>query len=207
VRKLQKIFFSSSRYWEGRYAKGGNSGTGSYGILSQYKANIINQFIKDNIINTVIEFGCGDGNQLSLYDIPHYVGFDVSEKAITWCKEIFKDDNTKSFFVYYSHLQCQQTNIDKADLTLSVDVLFHLVEDNVLLDHLASLFYYSNKYVIIYSTNFDKKYDSPHQIDREFTKIIKENINDFELLKIITNPHKGREGMSDFFVYKRISTQ
>ena len=66
---LRKIFdrkkFYSSKYWENRYKAGGNSGSGSYSNLAIFKAEIINSFVKDNKIESVIEFGCGDGQQLN----------------------------------------------------------------------------------------------------------------------------------------------
>ena len=34
--------FDSKKYWENRYKKGGNSGTGSYSNLAEWKAEIIN---------------------------------------------------------------------------------------------------------------------------------------------------------------------
>ena len=52
-------FLSSTDYWIKRYESGGNSGSGSYGVLAQYKAEIINQFVIRNKLSTVIEFGCG----------------------------------------------------------------------------------------------------------------------------------------------------
>ena len=54
-------------YWENRYKNNGNSGAGSYGRLAEFKADVINNFIAENKITSVIEFGCGDGNQLSLF--------------------------------------------------------------------------------------------------------------------------------------------
>jgi hypothetical protein len=51
--------------WENRYKANGNSGAGSYGVLCEYKAKFINKFIIDNNCKNVIEFGSGDGNQMS----------------------------------------------------------------------------------------------------------------------------------------------
>jgi len=34
--------FDSNKYWEERYAKGGNSGKGSYGKSAIFKADVIN---------------------------------------------------------------------------------------------------------------------------------------------------------------------
>ena len=42
-----KIKFTTSKnYWEERYKTGGNSGAGSYDRLAKFKAQIINDFIK-----------------------------------------------------------------------------------------------------------------------------------------------------------------
>jgi hypothetical protein len=66
---VKKLFPGSLGFWENNYQKGGDSGSGSYDQLAIFKADIINSFIKQNNIKTVIEFGCGDGNQLSLANI------------------------------------------------------------------------------------------------------------------------------------------
>lgn len=75
--------FSSAAYWEQRYRAGGHSGAGSYGRLAAFKADFLNALIRDNAIATAtaIEFGCGDGNQLALLDIPDYVGLDIAPAA------------------------------------------------------------------------------------------------------------------------------
>src|SRR5690348_11631317 len=66
-RLLQKWKFAgSSIYWEQRYLAGGTSGAGSFGRLAQFKAETINAFASRANIQTVIEFGCGDGRQLRL---------------------------------------------------------------------------------------------------------------------------------------------
>ncbi|WP_242447617.1 hypothetical protein [Priestia endophytica] len=71
--------FSYIDYWEENYANGGNSGNGSYGVLAQFKGDVINQFINKKQIHTVIEFGCSDGNQLKYMNYPNYLGMDISQ--------------------------------------------------------------------------------------------------------------------------------
>ena len=89
-RKLfAKPFPGTEQYWIDRYASGGNSGKGSYDQLAEFKAQIINSFVKQKNIQTVIEFGCGDGNQLTYAEYPRYLGLDVSPVAIDICKKIF----------------------------------------------------------------------------------------------------------------------
>ena len=63
----------SIEYWENRYKNKGNSGSGSRNKLQEFKSSIINEFIKTNNIQTVIEFGCGDGYQLKQLSIPKYI--------------------------------------------------------------------------------------------------------------------------------------
>ena len=68
------VFEGSSSYWENRYVADGNSGPGSYGDLAIFKAKILNEFIGTKNVQSVIEFGCGDGHQLSLARYPRISG-------------------------------------------------------------------------------------------------------------------------------------
>lgn len=76
-------FVSTPQYWEDRYAAGGTSGLGSTGTIAQFKAEVINDFVEDRRIQTLIEFGCGDGNQLALARYENYLGLDISKSATT----------------------------------------------------------------------------------------------------------------------------
>lgn len=156
---------SSAEYWEQRYLHGGTSGAGSYNRLEDFKARVINQFVRDENINTVIEWGCGDGNQLKLADYLRYVGYNVSKEAVIKCREIFREDNTKKFI--WSGASDFVSDI-KAELALSLDVVYHLVEDDVFDLYMRRLFESSTKYVCIYSCNFNK-FSAPHVRCRKFT--------------------------------------
>jgi SAM-dependent methyltransferase len=152
VRRLRYRFiqFRSATYWEARYASGGVSGPGSEGHLAKFKAKVLNDFVGRHAIKSVIELGCGDGNQLSLSEYPQYVGIDVSPTAIIRCQELFQHDKSKRFLV--SRENCAQ-NPEPAELALSLDVIFHLVEDNVYEQYMRSLFDAATRFVIIYSDN------------------------------------------------------
>jgi len=88
-------FQNSKQYWEKRYRSGGGSGSGSYNNLAVFKAEIINAFIKENDVKSVVELGCGDGNQLQLFEFNTYIGYDVSDAVVEICRGKFADDNTK----------------------------------------------------------------------------------------------------------------
>ena len=191
-------------YWNARYNSGLTSGAGSYGKLAKFKAKVLNEFVKNNKVKSVIELGCGDGNQLSLCNYPKYIGIDTAEKAVKICKDIFKGDKTKKFKTEYKN--------ETAELVISLDVLFHLVELEDWKQYLNQLFTASTKYVIIYSSNAEPdpnvKYGLHFKL-RPFTDYIAENFKDFRFIKQIINqypydPDKPTEtSMSNFYIYEK----
>ena len=197
--------FSSEAYWQNRYEGGGNSGAGSYGRLAQFKAEILNTIVAENDVKSVAEYGCGDGNQLSLANYPKYLGFDVSERAVQMCRERFDGDGTKSFALV------SENRGESADLTMSLDVIFHLVEDRVFEDYMHRFFDSAERFVIIYSLN---KKEAPsdelgsHMIYRKFTDWVTQNKTEWELADVIPNRYpyvddEENESLSDFFIFKK----
>lgn len=199
-----KPFPGSAIYWESRYARGGCSGPGSYGKLAIFKATFINKFLDKHAIDHVIEFGCGDGNQIQLIDYPSYTGFDVSQTSIDMCRSKFSADRTKSFKMLYEY------NQERADLALSLDVIFHLVEDHVFEAHMQNLFEAAKRYVIIYSSNVDddQVQSTPHVRHRRFTEWVSSNCDRWNLSSRIPNKYPYRNGQGDgsfcaFYIYRR----
>lgn len=205
-RKKGTNFFSTKRYWEKRYENNGNSGAGSYGELANFKAEILNDFVRKNNINTVIELGCGDGNQLELANYKNYIGFDITDEAIRLCRKRFQGDKSKSFYNYKS----LNRKKNKADLVLSLDVVFHLIEDEVFDLYMKNLFLISKQYVIIYSCNHDEII-ADHVKCRKFTDWIKKNQKGkFQQVNCIKNKfpfekEKPNEtSFSDFYFYEKV---
>ena len=204
TKREKSAFKNSKAYWERRYRQGGNSGAGSYDRLAEFKAEVLNEFVKDNNIKTVIEFGCGDGNQLLMAQYPNYTGFDVSPTVLQQCKKLFKDDSTKTF----KHVDEYKT--DQAELSLSLDVIYHLVEDSIFEMYLKQLFSSATKYVIIYSSNIDIHQQVQHVRQRKFTPWIESNIRSWKLVKTIPNRYPFDEAdpknttFADFFVYQKV---
>lgn len=201
-------FLGSKNYWEGNYASGRTSGSGSYGKLAEFKAEVLNSFVKKYKVNSVTEFGCGDGNQLSLAAYPEYIGLDVSNTAIRLCKERFQGDDTKKFFVYDPQILLTRRSY-RADLVLSLDVIFHLVENRIFELYMRHLFSASERFVVIYSGDTDvKSLMNAHIRHRSFSWWIKQNMPTWKLTRKIPNkyPYKGdsRTGSrSEFFIYEK----
>ena len=202
-------FDHSSEFWEKAYADGRRSGSGSYGRLADFKAEIINAFIENNNINSAIEFGCGDGNQLSLIRYPNYIGLDVSKSVIDLCKSKFKGDKSKSFYRYESESFGENLARFSSDMSVSLDVIFHLIEDDVYEHYMTHLFASAKRFVIIYSSNLEKASLAHHVRLREFTSWVSSNCPDWELVEKIKNRYpkskdrKLETSACDFYIYKR----
>jgi hypothetical protein len=201
-RKWIRPFPGSANYWQQRYESCGNSGSGSYSELAEFKAEIINSFVRANTIETVIEHGCGDGNQLRLAEYPSYLGFDVSQAAVTRCREIFSNDTTKKFKL------SSEYNGEKSQLALSLDVVYHLVENNVFESYMEVLFKSSERFVIIYSsnTNDNQGNEATHVKHRKFSEWIEQNEVGWRLKEYIPNRYpcmSGKGSFADFYIYEK----
>ncbi len=194
---------SSSKYWEHRYAIGRSSGDGSYGKLATFKADVINAFLAEQQVGSVIELGCGDGNQLRLLRVPKYLGLDVSPTAIKRCRRLFSCDSSKEFGPVGAYRG------EQAALALSLDVIYHLVEDEVFEWYMRALFGAAKFFVVVYSSNMqNNEHFEPHIRHRTFTEWIWANLPHWELMRYIPNryPYQGdtKEGsLADFFIFRR----
>lgn len=201
-------FRTSGEYWEQRYQHRHNSGAGSYNRLAEFKAEFLNGFVEENRIGSVLEFGCGDGAQLKLAHYPQYIGVDISPTAVHMCRSIFAGDAGKSFYCV-GELPAGMT----AELTLSLDVIYHLVEDEIFEAYMRELFLRSERYVIVYASNRDEPWHARHVRHRQFTNWVERNEPDWRLASMTPNryPYEAanpdQTSFADFFVFERNSVR
>jgi hypothetical protein len=201
--KLQ--FSSSAQYWEDRYLLGGNSGAGSYGRLAEFKARTINKFVEDHGVRSIIEFGSGDGAQLNLAHYPGYTGVDVSSRAVELCRDKFRDDPSKRFILASS----PEATAARAELAMSLDVIYHLVEDSVFDQYMTRLVSAAEKFVCIYSSNAARVSPDKHVRHRVFTDWMTKNAPAWKLLSKVDNPFPEDPGKpdetswADFYFYHK----
>ena len=207
VWSAERRFDQSSSYWENRYKTGGNSGDGSFGELAEFKAEVLNNLVDDYALNSVIEFGCGDGNQLALATYPKYLGLDVSQTAVDICREKFRNDPKKSFSLMADY------DGEVADIALSLDVIFHLVEDDIYDDYMRKLFAAGSTLVVIYASNTNEQESPklPHLRHRIFTSWVESNQTQWSLDKVIENkfpydPSSGVGSPASFHIYIRLTS-
>ena len=202
-RQLQ--FRGSSTYWEERYRDGGNSGAGSYGRLAEFKAEVLNDFVAREVIQSIVELGCGDGAQLELARYPAYVGIDVATSSVALCRARFAEDKTKLFY----HTAELPPDLGRFDLALSLDVIYHLVEDSVFEAYMRQLFALSRRYVVIYASNQAQATASPHVRHRQFTRWVAAQQPGWQLHGFIPNrypydPARPEDtSFADFHIYRR----
>jgi SAM-dependent methyltransferase len=194
--------FSSAAYWDTRYRSGGDSGAGSGGRLAAYKAGVINGLVAERRIASVLDLGCGDGRLLELLRVPSYVGVDVSPAVLARCALRYPAHR----FVPFHALE----ELPPADLALSIDVIFHLVEDPVFASHMAALFRHAGRFVLIYASNVDMAWPAPHVRHRRFTDHVEATQPDWRLLAHEPNPlpfdpaRPEETSFADFFLYGRV---
>lgn len=207
-RGWEAAFPGSADYWEQRYADGETSGHGSYGGFAEFKAGVLNRFVAEQRIETVLEFGCGDGNQLSLASYRDYVGLDVSETALRTCRKRFAGDRTKRFLLYRPGTSSGGRPRHFADLALSLDVIYHLTEDAVFESYMNDLFDAARRFVVIYSSDTAVTDPSePAQVrHRVFSRWVAERRPRWRLLRRIPNRFpigngEERGSFAEFFIY------
>jgi SAM-dependent methyltransferase len=195
-------FKGSASYWERRYQRGGNSGAGSFNRLADFKAEFLNEFVAENNVSSVVELGCGDGAQLLLAKYPRYLGLDVAPTAVELCRKRFESDLSKRFELV-GHGTVRQ------ELALSLDVIYHLVEDAAYEAYMCQLFGSATHFVIVYSSNADNQPPEPHIRHRRFTTWVEANAPEWKLLSVTKNkyPFNSSEpdntSFADFFVFSR----
>jgi SAM-dependent methyltransferase len=178
------------------------SGSGSYGELASYKADVVNAFVRAHDVDSVIELGCGDGNQLALAEYPRYLGLDVSKRAVETCIDRFQADGSKAFLWYDASCAANIANFLHSDLVISLDVVYHLLEDRTYERYLQDAFSMAERFVIIYSSNHVGGDPAAHVRHRRFTPDVESRFPRFRLIEHKPNPHADKT-FAEFFFYER----
>jgi len=150
-------------YWENRYASGTNSGSGSYGRVAEYKREKLCELIPRLRVRSIVDLGVGDGNVLSLLERDKciasvaYSGVDVSRTTVARLRGRFPG---LRFVTYGGTVETfWATNTDAADVAMSLEVIFHLVDDSVFESYMDVLWQASSRYIVVFSSTTEDKRD------------------------------------------------
>ena len=200
-------FPGSAAYWQQRYARGGDSGAGSYGKFAQFKARVLNALFVELGLSSVVEFGSGDGNQVTLLAVRDYLGVDISAEAVALCRARFDGAAGRRFILE------REYGGEQADCAFSLDVIYHLVENAAFDAYMRRLFAAATRCVVVYSSNradaaSARCADGAHVRHRVFTDWIAANEPGWSLLRQVPNEHPFRGdyrsgSFADFYIYLR----
>jgi len=161
--------FNLKEYWQNRYVSGGNSGAGSYGEEAKFKSEYINSVIKKYNIKSLVDYGCGDGNQLLyLNGFDKYYGYDIAPESINLCKKRMFNSEIYTFTSILDELD------NNSDLGMTIDTLFHQIYDEDYFDLLNRIFNFANhKYVLLYTNNAIMNKTAEHVRHRKVIEDVK----------------------------------
>jgi hypothetical protein len=129
----------------------------------------------------------------------------VAEGSVNNCRRKFAGDATKSFYL----ADQIPPNVGQFDLVLSLDVIFHLVENRVFEAYMQSVFAHAGRFVVIYSSNKTAVGEAPHVRHRQFTHWIEANQPGWQMTGHIPNrypfdPARPDEtSFADFYFFER----
>ncbi|MDR3155324.1 MAG: FkbM family methyltransferase [Deltaproteobacteria bacterium] len=199
----------TKEYWNERYRAKRGAGTGSYGPLAEYKAEVVNSFARDHGAESAVDLGCGDGFQSSLFRFRKYAGLDLSEEAIRLCNSAFQDDTSKTFGLYSPG----GTAVPGAEIALSLDSIFCMPEDDLFERHMRDLFGAAERFAVVYSTNVDAEAGTgpaAHTRSRRFTGWVTANLPGWKLAGFLPNrfparpdQDNGMRSSCDFYFYSK----
>lgn len=157
--------YDPATYWERRYQDGRTSGAGSEGDAALAKAKMIDEVITGYGLTSVIDWGVGDGVVLGhLKTKVRYLGLDVAPVAIERLRAKYGPRSRTRWFALAS-----EGAHEVRDLALSLDVMFHLVDEADYQLHLAQVFGSATKAVLIHANDHDGGRTARHVLWRKWT--------------------------------------
>ena len=149
MREMESIFTATydNNLWNGSESK---SGPGSNLNNNLKLLKILEEFVIDNNIKTILDLGCGDFNWMKHFNfdlIDSYLGIDIVNNIIDHNCNTYGTDKIK-----FEHRNIVDYELSSFDLILSKDVLVHL-SYNDSLSILTNIKQSNSKFFI--STSFD----------------------------------------------------
>ena len=151
----------SRRYWEARYRWGGDSGKGSRGDIAARKAEFVNAFCREYGVSSLVELGSGDGVCASQIKVDQYLGLDLSQDAVLRARRRISAPTHRFLAIPGDSPEAIVAKVklhhggNLPQVSLSMDVILHLVEDSVYEAYLKTLFAISARYIVVFSSDAD----------------------------------------------------
>lgn len=137
-------------YWDSRW-RDGPPCPGSNGDTAASKAAWLNAAVQDLDVRSIVDWGCGDGGQAALVNVGMYVGIEVAPSAWEAASVALA---TRDNCCVVLAPPGQQITV-RADMAVSMDVVFHLTDDREYEEWIARVFGSASRFVAVYGTDYD----------------------------------------------------
>ena len=117
----------------------------------------------------------------------------------------FANDPAKSFFLYDGACFADRGGVFGADLAISLDVIYQLIEDRVFETYMTHLFAAGHRFVVAYSTNMKLGDTAPHVHHRVFTAWVQNHCPKWVLDGVTRGSNAELAACADFFIYRRVT--
>ena len=141
--------------------------------------------MRDLGVTSVVELGIGDGNQSSLFEIPFYAGIDVVPQIVARARERFADRPGWTFHEV-GNLGPQDR---RCDMSMSLDVIYHLVEEEVYDRYMRDLMGFADRFVLVYASDHDADARARHVRHRNYGRWIAQSAPDWRLRERFEHPY------------------
>jgi len=116
------------RHWSSGQSTPFDSGSGSASMYAALYCELVNSFIKERQVHTVVDLGCGDfriGSEIAACGV-NYVGIDIVPDLVSHLRNQFEDQRV--------NFECLDATVDSlpvGDLVLVRQVLQHLTNRQI----------------------------------------------------------------------------
>lgn len=200
--------FNMVDYWEARHRARLGTPAARIGPIGSMKIRVVNRLYEQFGVATHMDFGCDDGRLLEHIHAERFVGVDISGTLLRNLKNKFPDESRWKF-IHVKELDAAYP----CDLVTSLDVVHHLVEDQIFAAYMKRLFKFATKVVCIYSSDHEFSGGARHVRYRDFAAYIAQHFPGWQLTETIENPNVSKEEQklgippSRFFIYTPVSLQ
>ncbi len=129
-------------YWEGRYASGGESGSGSIGRIRDWKWKVIRAYVGHP--DEVLDVGCGDLSFWEGRECASYLGIDIAPSVLA------EDRGRRPTWAFVATSAAVPLRVRRR-IVLCLDLLFHILSDSEYYSILDNLCMYTAEWLFIFT--------------------------------------------------------
>lgn len=116
---------NTKEYWDKRFSSGEWNNIGQLQTTIYAKSNVEHINLDKNFSGTILDFGCAMGNAIMVYKekfpLAKFMGIDISESAINYCKQKWNSD--------IQFICGEYNDVPQVDVIIASHVMEHITDD------------------------------------------------------------------------------